>query len=287
MASKIKVTRQKVEMLEKEGPETPLLDLSDAAVKALIDSETRDRWQSAEQDDGVHRDPHVLVVPWEKTPSKRPRDILPPAATSSHPDPRPIRAETRAKLVTAIAKGRYWLDELIAGTVTNVEQIAAAETCTIRPDQYDDITRVFGSEPGAGRSRRAPAPWNRHRESARCANRMVPAIRQARARLPSLDVAAPGTEFSRPETRVRIRLIPPAGDRMMKITRRTGRANAARSHKVPVTRDLGGCVVADAVPVEPVSTLKFPANREINREFCQIGPLGAILKADTRANSEA
>jgi len=37
--SKIKVTRQKVEMLEKkEGPETPLLDLSDAAVKALIRS---------------------------------------------------------------------------------------------------------------------------------------------------------------------------------------------------------------------------------------------------------
>ena len=38
MASKIKITRQKVEMLEKEGPETPLLDLSDTAVKALIRS---------------------------------------------------------------------------------------------------------------------------------------------------------------------------------------------------------------------------------------------------------
>src|SRR6202795_1283421 len=40
MASKIKVTPQKEEMLEKEGPETPpdspLLDLSDAAVKKLI-----------------------------------------------------------------------------------------------------------------------------------------------------------------------------------------------------------------------------------------------------------
>src|SRR5271170_5127408 len=40
MASKIKVTPQKEEMLEKEGPETqsdrPLLDLSDAAVKELI-----------------------------------------------------------------------------------------------------------------------------------------------------------------------------------------------------------------------------------------------------------
>jgi site-specific DNA recombinase len=56
-----------------------------------------------------------------------------PASTSSHPDPRPIRAETRAKLVTAIAKGRHWLDELIAGTVTNVDQIAAtAKNCTAR-----------------------------------------------------------------------------------------------------------------------------------------------------------
>jgi RNA polymerase primary sigma factor len=36
MATKIKVTPQKEEMLEKERPETPLLDLSDAAVKDLI-----------------------------------------------------------------------------------------------------------------------------------------------------------------------------------------------------------------------------------------------------------
>jgi hypothetical protein len=50
---------------------------------------------------------------------------------------------------------------------------------------------------------------------------------------------------------------------------------------------LGDCVVADAVGFEPVSTPKFPANREICREFHQIGPLGAILKADARANSEA
>jgi hypothetical protein len=46
-------------------------------------------------------------------------------------------------------------------------------------------------------------------------------------------------------------------------------------------------VVADAVVVEPVSTPKFPANREINREFCRIRPLGAIFKPDTRVNSEA
>jgi len=46
-------------------------------------------------------------------------------------------------------------------------------------------------------------------------------------------------------------------------------------------------VVADAVQVEPVSAAKFPANREKNREFRRIRPLGAILKADTRADSKA
>jgi hypothetical protein len=49
---------------------------------------------------------------------------------------------------------------------------------------------------------------------------------------------------------------------------------------------LGDCVVADAVLIEPVSTPKFPANREINREFRRIRLLGAILKADMRANSD-
>jgi hypothetical protein len=46
-------------------------------------------------------------------------------------------------------------------------------------------------------------------------------------------------------------------------------------------------MVAGAVAFEPVSTPKFPANREINREFRQIRLLGAILHADTRANAKA
>jgi hypothetical protein len=100
--------------------------------KSEPDSPAQDSRHSAKQDERVHRDPRVLVVPWRKTPSKRPREIILPAPTSSRHDPRPIRAETRAKLVTAIAKGRHWLDELIAGTVTNVEQIALREKCSIR-----------------------------------------------------------------------------------------------------------------------------------------------------------
>src|SRR5262249_28350312 len=78
------------------------------------------------------RNGEALVVPWRKAPSRRPREIIPPVSTSSHRDPRPIRAETRAKLVSAIAKGRHWLDELVGGTVTNVEQIATREKCSIR-----------------------------------------------------------------------------------------------------------------------------------------------------------
>ena len=75
---------------------------------------------------------NALVVPWKKTPSKRPREIILPVSTSFRHDPRPIRAETRAKLITAIAKGRHWLDRLIAGTITNVDEIAAADKCTVR-----------------------------------------------------------------------------------------------------------------------------------------------------------
>jgi DNA invertase Pin-like site-specific DNA recombinase len=102
------------------------------SAKSGQDGERQDRRHSAEQDQPVHRDSNVLVVPWQKTPSKRPREIILPASTSPHPDSRPIRAETRAKLVSAIAKGRHWLEELIAGTATNVEQIAAREKCSVR-----------------------------------------------------------------------------------------------------------------------------------------------------------
>jgi site-specific DNA recombinase len=79
-----------------------------------------------------HANPNIMVIPWRKPPSKRPREIILAAGESSHQDLRPIRSETRARLVTAIAKGRRWLDALMAGTVTNVEQIACTANCSIR-----------------------------------------------------------------------------------------------------------------------------------------------------------
>jgi site-specific DNA recombinase len=152
-------------------PDHLAIQLSD---KSGRDSTQQDRRHSVEQDGGVHRGPHVLVIPWKKAPSKRPREIILPASTSSRSDPRPIRAETRAKLVTAIAKGRYWLDELIAGMVTNVEQIAAAESCTTRQINMTDSlaflapnlvqAAVDGRLPrgvGIANLRDAPAEWCR------------------------------------------------------------------------------------------------------------------------------
>jgi len=73
-----------------------------------------------------------LIIPWAKTAAKRPREIILPASTSSRHDRRPIRAETCTRLITAIAKGRHWLNELIGGGITSVEEIATTENCTVR-----------------------------------------------------------------------------------------------------------------------------------------------------------
>ena len=83
------------------------------------------------QPNAVDDDRLVLRIPWRKTSMKRRREIIVPASGSPQ-DRRPIRAETRATLVASIARGRRWLEEIIAGTVTSVEQIAAREKCSIR-----------------------------------------------------------------------------------------------------------------------------------------------------------
>ncbi|HEX9143256.1 MAG TPA: hypothetical protein VGA09_03215, partial [Candidatus Binatia bacterium] len=58
------------------------------------------------------------------------------------------------------------------------------------------------------------------------------------------------------------------------------------SFRKPASSLLFASISAEAVDLEPVSASKFPANREINREFHRIRALGAILKVGTRANSE-
>jgi site-specific DNA recombinase len=76
-------------------------------------------------------DDRLLSIPWQKPPSKRFRQILLPHG-SSRSEVRPERPERRLRLVSAIARGRRWLDEIISGSVTDAEQIALRERCSVR-----------------------------------------------------------------------------------------------------------------------------------------------------------
>jgi hypothetical protein len=45
---------------------------------------------------------------------------------------RPDRAERRIRLISAIARGRRWLDEIVSGSITDPAQLARRERCTER-----------------------------------------------------------------------------------------------------------------------------------------------------------
>jgi site-specific DNA recombinase len=76
-------------------------------------------------------DDRLLSIPWQKPPSKRFRQILLPHGSPRN-EVRPERPERRLRLVSAIARGRRWLDEMISGSVTDAEQIAMRERCSVR-----------------------------------------------------------------------------------------------------------------------------------------------------------
>jgi hypothetical protein len=96
---------------------------SDRLVIELINAKGVDRKQK--------RGRNVIEVPWRKTPSTRRREILSPESGPAQ-GARLIRSENRALLVASIARGRRWLDELIADPTANAESIANREHCTAR-----------------------------------------------------------------------------------------------------------------------------------------------------------
>ena len=76
-------------------------------------------------------DDRSLTIPWQKPPTKRRRQILLPN-NISRSDVRPERSERRARLVSAIARGRQWLDDVVSGRVTTVAELCAREKCSVR-----------------------------------------------------------------------------------------------------------------------------------------------------------
>jgi site-specific DNA recombinase len=122
-------------------------------------------------------DNHLLSIPWHKPPSKRSRQILLPHGIPRN-EVRPTRIERRARLVSAIARGRRWLDDIVSGSVTDVQQIAARQKCSVRQVNMTislaflapDLVRaaVEGRLPrgiGVERLRDAPSEWSQQFEA--------------------------------------------------------------------------------------------------------------------------
>lgn len=118
--------------------------------------------------------PNVLRIPWTKTAMKRHRAVIAPNDPSA--DRRPIRSDSRSKLLHSIAHGRRWLAEIQSGTV-RAEGIASREGFSKRHVNMT-ISLAFlspelvqaaadGALPrgvGAARLVDAPAEWSRQFE---------------------------------------------------------------------------------------------------------------------------
>jgi DNA invertase Pin-like site-specific DNA recombinase len=136
------------------------------------------RFKSAGIEEGSHSaDDQMLSIPWQKPPSRKSRQILIPVGVSRN-EVRPTRIERRARLVNAIVRGRRWLDEIVSGSVTDVQQIAARQKCSVRQVSMTislaflapDLVKaaVEGRLPrgiGVERLREAPAEWSRQFET--------------------------------------------------------------------------------------------------------------------------
>ena len=122
-------------------------------------------------------DDQLLSIPWQKPASRRSRQILLPHGVPGN-EVRPTRIERRARLVRAIARGRRWLDEIVSGSVKDVQQIAARQKCSVRQVNMTislaflapDLVRaaVEGRLPrgiGVERLRDAPAEWSQQFEA--------------------------------------------------------------------------------------------------------------------------
>ena len=94
--------------------------------RLVIQLKSDDAHEASGSTDGL-----LLSIPWRKPPAKRPRQILLPHNTSRS-DVRPEQFARRARLVSAIAQGRRWLDDVVSGRVTSIAEFGAREKCSVR-----------------------------------------------------------------------------------------------------------------------------------------------------------
>lgn len=73
----------------------------------------------------------AVHIPWQKIAQKQRREILLPQGVHTE-NARPIRSENRATLVSSIARGRRWLDEMVTDSTATPKSIAEREGCSVR-----------------------------------------------------------------------------------------------------------------------------------------------------------
>jgi len=127
--------------------------------------------------EGSDRPAKVIAIPWSPQTFRRKREVIQPSSESAN-GARPIRAEARTKILSAVAMGRRWLDELVSGKVEGIEGIAAREGVSERSARMGlslaflapDIVQaaVEGTLPrglGVSRLTDMPASWSDQRQA--------------------------------------------------------------------------------------------------------------------------
>jgi site-specific DNA recombinase len=123
--------RAQVARVEVRPAELAITLAASVGAATAPNSTSDSRISHSDQHDGGS--PAILIIPWTKPPAKRRREIIAPEQDREAANqPMPIRADYRARLVTAIARGRLWLSQIETGAVSGVTEIALREDCSTR-----------------------------------------------------------------------------------------------------------------------------------------------------------
>src|SRR5258707_12622350 len=72
-----------------------------------------------------------LSIPWQKPP---PKDPARSCFRTMHLEATSVRKSSSAgpRLVSAIARGRRWLDDVVSGRITTIAELCTREKCSVR-----------------------------------------------------------------------------------------------------------------------------------------------------------
>lgn len=112
------------------GAQSGRARIEGAVGRVVISDKTIEIWRIKNAIVAGGDQPDPLVVAWSPQTFFRKREIIQPVDGAG--DAPPLRAETRDKLLAAIAKARFWLADVTKGDVADIETIAARENITLR-----------------------------------------------------------------------------------------------------------------------------------------------------------